>query len=456
MKVKNPFGNDYAELILPDTTNVLHMLSPEVVKAPSKYILSSLENPIGTPPLSSLARLKIQKKPTATACIIVSDNTRPVPYKGEEGILLPIIRTLLEAGFKTEKILVIVATGTHRAMRQDELEDMIDPAVFNFGIRVINHDCENSSMLSFRGVTSRGTQIYINKYYVEADLKIATGLVESHFMAGASGGRKAVCPGLIGKASTFVFHGPAFMDHPNSRDLIIEGNPVHEESLEVAKTVGVDFLVNVTLNHAFHITGVFSGDLEKAHFAAVEKIKESVNIKIDKEADVVITHGGFVGINHYQCAKSAVAALGALKENGYLIIIANLKDRENIIGSINYRTTLALLKLQGYKNFLKVIMSSDWSFIPEQWQVQMWAKVFKKIPMEHLLFFAPQLEDTCWPGLPGIDAGKFVKNKKQPDCFTKAVIGALSFVEKQKGVKLDNLDIAFIQEGPYSVPMKKV
>ena len=100
-------------------------------------------------------------------------------------------------------------------------------------------------------------------------------------------------------------------------------------------------------------------------------------------------------------------------------------------------------------------MSSDWSFIPEQWQVQMWAKVFKKIPMEHLLFFAPQLEDACWPGLPGIDAGKFVKNKKQPDCFTKAVIGALSFVEKQNGVKLDNLDIAFIQEGPYSVPMKK-
>jgi len=326
---------------------------------------------------------------------------------------------------------------------------------WNLGIEVVNHDCTDDSMLTYLGKTRRGTEIHVDTRYVQADLKIATGLVESHFMAGASGGRKAVCPGLIGEKSTYVFHGASFMADVNSRDLNLNGNRVHEEAVEVASIAGIDFLVNVTLDHTFHITGIFAGNFITAHEAAVARITSSVRVGAPM-ADVVVTHAGFVGINHYQCAKCAVACLGILRKNGYMVIIADTTDLGNVVGSINYRTTLALLKLVGPENFLRTIMSKDWTFIPEQWQVQMWAKVFQKIPMDHLIFYSPQMDAVWWPGLPGIDGSKFLDNRDgngNAACYRKVVSGALSHIAIASGKPIGRLDVCWINDGPYVVPV---
>ena len=310
--------------------------------------------------------------------------------------------------------------------------------------------------LSFLGMTKRGTKVMIDSVYTEADLKIATGLVESHFMAGASGGRKAICPGIIGEESTFIFHGPALMDDENSRDLVIEGNPVHEESLEVAKMAGVDFIVNVTLDHSFHVTGVFSGDLEKAHLAAVEHIRKDVEVAIPAQADIVITHAGFVGINHYQAAKCGVASLGALKKDGYLITIANCTDQGNVIGSANYRTALALLHLDGPDKFNKLLRSPDWVFLPEQWQVQEWAKVFRRIPENHYYFFAPQIPHREFDLLPGIDIRTLGnEDEKDKNVYSRMVELAISDIEKRTGKKREDMKIIYIADGPYEIPVVK-
>ena len=459
MKVTNPLGAHYDDLILPDNTFTIKMQAPKPLSGIREAILDSFENPIASKSLNSIAQEKLAKNQDAKAAIIISDNTRPVPYKGDEGILLPILETLFSVGYKKDNIVILIATGTHRAMSKAEITKMIDERVLNSGVRIINHDCKDESSLVYLGDSSRGTRIMVNKLYVEADLKIATGLVESHFMAGASGGRKAVCPGLIGENSTFVFHGVPLMADPASRDLNIKGNPVHEESLEVAKFVGVDFLVNVTLDHAFHVTGVFSGDLDKAHLAAVAKISETVRVPAPKAADIVITHGGFVGMNHYQCAKCAVASLGVLKKGGYLVIIADTTDERNVVGGINYITTLALLKLQGAKGFLKTIGSPDWTFLPEQWQVQMWAKVFDRIDQDHMLLYSPSLDEIWWPGLPGINGKRFLPeaDQKNPgsDCFTKMVSGAITYIEEQTKKKAEDLDIVYISDGPYVIPYTK-
>ncbi len=456
MNVPNPLGSQYDDLILPDHTFTIKMQAPQKLTDVGKAILDSFDNPIASKSLATIAREKLAKNAQAKAAIIISDNTRPVPYKGEEGILLPILDTLFAVGYRKEDITILIATGTHRAMSKDEIAKMVDERVLASGVRIVNHDCKDESNLVYLGDSSRGTRIMVNRIYVEADLKIATGLVESHFMAGASGGRKAVCPGLIGEGSTFVFHGVPLMADPASRDLNIEGNPVHEESLEVAKFVGVDFLVNVTLDHAFHITGVFSGDLDKAHLAAVAKISETVKVPAPKAADIVITHGGFVGMNHYQCAKCAVSSLGVLKRGGYLIIIADTTDEGNVVGGINYRTTLALLKLQGAKGFLKTIGSPDWTFLPEQWQVQMWAKVFDRIEAEHMLVYSPSLDEIWWPGLPGINGKRFLPDadQKNPgsDCFTKMVEGALQYIAGQKKTSIGDLSVVYVSDGPYVVP----
>ena len=323
MLAANPFGPSFGDLQIPDHTHIAHMEGASPMANPGKAILESLTDPIASDSLKNIAKAKKAANASAKAVIVVSDNTRPVPYKGEEGILMPVIDTLMDTGFKTDEITVLIATGMHRPMAEGEIRSMLDSRVFDLGIKVVNHEPRNEERLSFIGTTKRGTKVMIDSVYTGADLKIATGLVESHFMAGASGGRKAICPGIIGEDSTFIFHGPALMDDENSRDLVIEGNPVHEESLEVAKMAGVDFIVNVTLDHSFHVTGVFSGDLEKAHLAAVEHIRKDVEVAIPYQADVVITHAGFVGINHYQAAKCGVASLGALKKDGYLITIAN-------------------------------------------------------------------------------------------------------------------------------------
>ncbi|MFA6506205.1 MAG: nickel-dependent lactate racemase [Treponemataceae bacterium] len=459
-KVHVPLGPSGLHLELPEATDVYAMSAPETLTVPARAVRESLISPLNSKPLSDIAREKASAakgaKRSPKACILVSDNTRPVPYIGESGILLPVVDTLIAEGYSTKDILVLVATGTHRAMRQEELHAMIDPKIFALGIEVSNHDCKDEANLVHLGTSSKGSEIHINKRYIDADLKILTGLVESHFMAGASGGRKSVCPGIIGERSTFVFHGAPLMAHPEARDLNLKGNPVHEESLEVAKKAGADFIVNVTLNHSFQLTGVFAGNLETAHEAAVEKVKSYVGVPIKGEYDIVVTHAGFVGINHYQVAKVGVASLGALKKDGHLIVVADNKDT-NAIGSMQYRMTLQLLKLIGPEAFTKVIMSKDWTFIPEQWQTQMWTKVFNRIPFSHFHYFAPQLDDRHWADLPGVDGRKYLSaDKKAAPKLSDAqafVDGALaaaiaSYPEAQRG----KLRIAYLSDGPYGIP----
>lgn len=456
--VDNPLGTQYEPLILPKHTYVVHMNAPQVLDDPSAAIKDALEHPIASESLATIARAKKAccGKEHPTAALVVSDNTRPVPYKGEEGILLPILEVLFSEGYRREDVTIIIATGTHRAMSEQEIRKMIDTRILDMGIKVINHDCRDEASLVYLGETRRGTKVLIDRNYVDADLKIATGLVESHFMAGASGGRKAICPGLIGEQSTYVFHGAELMADKNSRDLNLDGNLVHAESLEVARMATVDFLVNVTLDHDFHITGVFCGDLEQAHLAAVEKIKGTVGVSVPAAADIVVTHGGFVGINHYQTAKCAVASLGILKKNGWLVIIADTTDQGNVVGAVTYRTTLALLKLVGPQNFLRTICSPDWTFIPDQWQVQQWAKVFERIPMDHMIFYSPKLDRIWWPGLPGLNGEMFLSETEREapgaDCFAKVVDGALSYIGRQEGKPLESLQVTYVSEGPYVIP----
>ena len=255
MKVSNPFGKKYPDLCLPEGTRVIDMPDPERVGNPKQAIQAALENPIGSASLYDIAKAKKERKPSATAVILISDNTRPVPYKGEEGILLPIVEVLMRASYRPEEILVLVATGTHRAMKDDELRAIIDPKVFELGIPVVNHNCRNAAEQTFIGHTRRGTEVLIDSRYLQADLRIATGLIESHFMAGASGGRKSVCPGIVGEKTTYIFHGAPLMADEKSCELLIEGNPVHEESLEIAKMAGVDISTDKPLLETIEYIG---------------------------------------------------------------------------------------------------------------------------------------------------------------------------------------------------------
>ena len=451
------FGSSQVEVCLPIKCAHLSMTSAATLPNVEDAIKNSLRQPIGTESLVEITQKKLALNPAARAVIVVSDNTRPVPYTGEAQILWPIIELLLGEGMDPAQITILVATGTHRAMTQEELKVMLDARVFELGISVLNHDCRDADNLVPVGTTSRGSRIRINRFYQEADLKILTGLVESHFMAGASGGRKSVCPGLIGEEGTFIFHGPRFLASPQARDLVLEGNPCHEEALEVAKMVGVDFIVNVTLDHQFRITGVYAGHLEKAHQAAVEKIRESVSISLKHEYDIVLSHAGYVGINHYQAAKVGVAAIPALKPGGRLLVVADNTDLDPM-GSSNYKTMLHLLKLMGPEKFNQLLLSDDWSFVPEQWQVQMWAKLFAKIPFGNFIYYSPQFKDGDYRIMPGTDGRKFLDSSRKLgvlESVSQVIEGALQAIVAQLKVEgNEDVRLAYLADGPYGIPVR--
>lgn len=455
-KTHLPFGPKNIALTFSDEVEVLSMGTPVALADPGQAVQDALNDSIGSPGLDEVIAHKMSSGEDLSAVIVISDNTRPVPYRGESGILWPIIERLLKQGVRAEKIIVLVATGMHRGLTDDEISSMLDARVLEAGVQVINHNCQDNERLVHLGQTKRGSEIYINRLYLDADIKILTGLVESHFMAGASGGRKSICPGIIGEASTFVFHGAPMMADPNTTDLLLEGNPCHEESFEVANKAGADYIVNVTLDHEFNLTGVFAGHLKDAHEAAVEHLKTYTAVPWSGEYDVVLTHAGFVGINHYQAAKAGTVAARIVKPGGHVLMVANTTDTD-VVGSLAYRTVLQILKLSGPEALEKTLLSPDWKFIPEQWQVQMWARLFKKIPLENFHYYSPQFTDAdyrvCAGGrlaeLANVDAVSVEPETLIPELFEKA----LAKLQSQH-TGPEPLRVAYLKDGPYGIPLR--
>jgi len=435
---------------VPEESDILKMGKVTLLKNPLEKINKALSDPIGTPPVKELIRKKLKVNPGAQAVVVISDNTRPVPYKGKQGILFPLIQQMREAGLPASRILILVATGIHRAMSNRELREFLDPRIFESGVRIINHDSRKKDDLVYVGQTDFGGKIYLNRFYMQSDIKICTGLVESHFMAGVSGGRKAICPGIISEDSTFLLHSGPILASPAARDLVLEGNPVHEEALKVARIAGCDMIVNVTLDSQYRLTGVFAGDMEKAHLKAVAKLHEYVSIPVSKKYDLVISHSGFVGVNHYQAAKAAVVCSSIIKDSGFCVLASYHTDKEPIGGPL-YKKMLRLLLKKGAHGFEKLITDHSWEFVPEQWEAQMWARLFRKIPFENLLYAAFEISGPDFSMLPGTDARTLAPEAPSLKELTEqAVFWALKELRSRGREKPE---IAVLVDGPYGIPV---
>lgn len=450
------YGNQKVPVDLPDSTAVRGMrASPEPISG-QDAIPAALRNPIGTPPLEEIARTRLSESPGAEAVIVVSDNTRPVPYRGEDGLMIPIVETLRRAGFADAQITVIVGAGSHRNMTADEIEEMLGLEAFGMGgVEVLNHEYANSDHLKYLGETDHGTPVYVNNRYVEADLKIVTGLVESHFMAGASGGRKGICPGIVGEETLTSFHGAGLLSSEHAEDLKLDDNPLHHESREAASMAGWDFLANVTINTDKRLTGVFAGDLDRAHEAAVEKIREYVVVEIDRDYDVVVVPGSFVGVNHYQAAKAAVEGARAVRKGGIVIVIANNTDPDPV-GGAGYKDALRLLDEHGVEGFMDLITRSDWNLIQEQWQVQMWCKVLRKIEREdHLIYGSLQIPEEEYEILPGQAAFRFLTEKERSNLDEVEAVRRMTTRSVARALEMSpdpDPSVLFLEDGPYGIP----
>ena len=425
----------------------------DAIADPQRAIIDALRSPISSPPLGEIAQKKLRSNPDAEAVIVISDNTRPVPYSGDSGILLPIIEELMRAGLPLRQIRLLVATGTHRAMDERELREMLDPRILALGIEILNHESRNKNDMLKLCRTEYGGEILVNRYYIQSDIKILTGLVESHFMAGTSGGRKSICPGLISETSTHALHSGPILHSPYSRDLVLEKNPVHEEALKIARMTGCDMVVNVTLDSDFKLTGIFAGALEEAHKAAFDKLCTYAAIPFQKKYDLVITHAGFVGVNHYQAAKGALVCTPLVKKDSICILGAYHTDTDPI-GSDNYKKMLKLLEKVGPEKFIQMILDPSWTFVPDQWEAQMWTRLLNKISPQNLIYCCLEIPDQDFAWITGTNARTIVQETKSlQELMNRTIDWALNTQKSRLG---HDPQIVVLPDGPYGIPLSEV
>ncbi|MGL6097242.1 MAG: nickel-dependent lactate racemase, partial [Fimbriiglobus sp.] len=281
MRVTLDYGKTGLDVTLPADRLVAPPLAirpAEPLADPLAALEAALANPTGTPPLSEIARGK------KSACIVICDITRPVPNKL---ILPPVIRTLEAAGVPRDGITILIATGMHRPNEGAELVELVGETIAR-DYRCVNHHGTVQDEHDYLGTTENGVPMWIDKRYMAAELKITTGLIEPHLMAGYSGGRKLICPGIAALETVKVWHGPRFLEDPKADCGIVDGNPVHEENTRIALMAGCDFIVNVCIDGSRRVTGLWAGDMIKAWEEGVKFCREVVRAGVPHPADVVV------------------------------------------------------------------------------------------------------------------------------------------------------------------------
>src|SRR5215475_9149171 len=365
MEIRLDYGRLGLDVRLPDdlAVSIVEPTKGVPLADPTAAVAAALAQPIGTEPLGALARGR------RDAVVVISDKTRPVPY----GVVLPpLLDTLEHAGIARERIELLVATGLHRANTPEELAARTSPEIVA-RYRFRNHEARDASQHRHLGHTARGTEIWLDRGFLAADLKVVTGLIEPHLMAGYSGGRKAVAPGCAGVDTMRSLHGAAMLESALGPG-IIEGNPFHAELLDIARRVGVDFLCDVSIDRSRRLTGVFAGDLERAHAAGTRAVEQHVRVDLDRAADVVIAAaGGFpLDDTYYQAIKGMVAALNIVRRGGTIILAAAITEG---IGSAEFQRLLA--DTTGNDDFMARITSPNF-FSIDQWMVQHLCQVRRK------------------------------------------------------------------------------
>src|SRR5271167_928978 len=331
MRIKLDYGRTGLDVDLPDNVvGPLHIKNAEPLANPAQAIRDAIDHPIGTPPLAELA------KGCKSACILICDFTRPVPNKL---ILPPLLHILEEQGIPRDEILILIATGLHRPNQGNELEEMVGPDIVK-RYRIENHFGKRLPDHEFLGITPNGVPAYIDRRYTQADLKITTGLIEPHLMAGYSGGRKVICPGIAALETVKIWHGPKFLEHPKADCGFLDGNPVHEENTRIAKMAGCDFIVNVCIDGGRRILWVGAGDMEKAWLEGVRFVENVVRVPVKEALDVVVTScaGYPLDTTWYQAIKGLTGALPIVKQGGTIILAVSLSEG---LGSPEFQRLLA-------------------------------------------------------------------------------------------------------------------
>jgi len=374
MKIAFPCGHKQVPLVLPAGTEILEPRPMPLLKDPEWSVAAALRDPIDALPLADLAMGR------KTACVVVSDITRPVPNRV---ILPPLFRTLESAGIERNRITILIATGTHRPNVGEELASLVGGDIAA-SYPVVNHDCHRRDAHRRIG-DLEGAPVEINSAYLDADLKILTGLIEPHPYAGYSGGAKSILPGLSSLETMKFMHSFKMISHPKVANCILDGNPFYEATREVARLAGVDFIVNALINKQKEPVGFFVGGIRGAHLAGCRRVEETSVIRMKKPADLVITSGGGAPMDatFYQCGKGVLGAKAICRPGGTVILICGCAQG---VGSQTY--TQLVGACGGLEDFA-CRYADPRNFVMDQWAAQSYFQALGRIG--RVLVYSPGL-----------------------------------------------------------------
>lgn len=384
MRVDLAFGKTGVTVDLPEgfRYQVLEARTARPLGDPAAAIEHALDHPIGTEPLTKLAKGK------ASAAISVCDITRPAPNRQ---VLPPLLARLEAAGIPRERITILIATGLHRAATEAEILQIVgeDAATCRIG----NHNARELAEHRHLGMTQSGTPVYIDERFVSADLHITLGFIEPHLMLGYSGGRKLIAPGLAAQQTIKVLHSPKFMRDPRASEGSIEDNPLHRELLEIAAMARHDFIIDTALTRDRQIAGVFAGNAVEAHRAGVAFVSRVMLEVLPEPVDAVITtSAGYpLDLTFYQSIKGITAASHIVKPGGKILLVAACEE-----GSGAPEFSRMVEENPSDRQFMDHILQTPVEV--DQWQLEKLALVTGKA---EILFYVPGLPSRYHPSLWG-------------------------------------------------------
>ena len=360
--VQIPYGNSHLEFGETGAAVLTSGIGGLKAEGDGRTIVRvAMEAPIDSPRLRELAKGK------KTCVIIISDHTRPVPSRD----ILPNMFDELREGSPGIGITLLVATGFHRPTSAGELLAKLGPEIIEEA-KIVVHDCRDPETNVRVGVLPSGAPCVIDRAAAEADLLIAEGLIEPHFFAGFSGGRKSVLPGISDQVTVLGNHCSRFIDSEFSRTGILDGNPMHADMLAAAKLAKLAYIVNVVIDEDKKTVAAFAGDCVTAHRRGCDFLLGYCRVK-PAYADIVITSNGGAPLdqNVYQCVKGMTAAEATCNPGGVIILCAECADGHG--GESFYRSLRDCASPKAlYDEFLATPQDRT---IPDQWESQILARI---------------------------------------------------------------------------------
>ena len=361
MRITLAYGRTGLDVEFPDDrTTVIEPTYLDGLPDQREAVRRAIARPIGTRPLPELVRAD------QSVAISICDVTRPMPSR----TVLPVVLEAL-AHVPTDRIAIMIASGTHRATTRDELVEMLGEEIVE-GNRIVVHDAFDPDALVSLGEVEGRIPVWLNRTWMAADVRITTGFVEPHFFAGFSGGPKMVAPGLAGFETIMRLHDAEMIGHPNARWGMVEGNPIHDGIRRIAARCGVDFSIDVAINRNRQITHVAAGELFAVHREVREVVRRSAMQACPAPFDVVVTtNSGYpLDQNLYQTVKGMSAAAQVVKPDGVIVCAAECAD-----GYPDHGEYLDILTRRESAAALLEMITAPGHNRHDQWEVQVQAQI---------------------------------------------------------------------------------